>query len=751
MKLQFSDTEIPAIDILQNVILRLNTGNISQKKSRERLIKEHQKLKYFYDKNNYIVHNVRSQPNLSLNLQHRVSIANLQIDHEFPEKFLLCRVITKFMKISALLALVEDPEGNVERLALYNWTRLPENKEEQMASRPIDQSFLPVGTKLVIKNLSYKVAADRNTIINSNNPEDIIIIDRNNDKLFGDLIWSSDLLDKKEIKVKTVDEFRRHGNDYFASKDYSAAIDEYSGGIELNPQNVTLLANRAEAYLRLFQFHNALNDTEVVLKYEPSHLKAAFRKGKALCGLKRYEEAIITLQDLHQSIKSSTNDSISSIKQSIEQLLKQAEILASENKNGQYDYISILDECCERAKIRKDSKGNDKWVHEVGARLDHADFLCEDIEIRLVEGKGRGWVAKRDIPENALLMVSKAFSIVYNHEVLGYSTKNNIQNDLYSEELIHRITQKLMEEPYHCQEVYKLYNSLNLDKIDMNPANVDIIGGIVSYNSFSLDGIIVGNSNLSGEGLWIMPSYFNHSCVDDNVTQYFLGDLMFIRSLRPILQGEELLLNYRRGAYDYENRSMFLKSVGIDCQCRVCKLDKSETPETAHKRAQLLNTVEKLLELVADEPEPDPSLIKKLEKTIFELHNLRKEHPELEFDTLEPSRSLSIAYRKNGNLRKAISILEEVYNSYKNVYLGIINWIVLDIVLYCVNLEQMEKARKWVDILLKRSAVPLLGKFKDEDKWKKEALYLTEKTVPYMDLVIKILYNNKNTKKNSEK
>ncbi|PKB94237.1 hypothetical protein RhiirA5_439243 [Rhizophagus irregularis] len=79
-----------------------------------------------------------------------------------------------------------------------------------------------------------------------------------------------------------------------------------------------------------------------------------------------------------------------------------------------------------------------------------------------------------------------------------------------------------MEEPYYYQEVYKLYNSLNLDKINMNPANVDIIGGIVSYNSFSLNGVIVGNANLS---------------------------------------------------------------VGIDCQCQVCKLDKSETPETAHKRA----------------------------------------------------------------------------------------------------------------------------------------------------------------------
>ncbi|POG59668.1 hypothetical protein GLOIN_2v1467162, partial [Rhizophagus irregularis DAOM 181602=DAOM 197198] len=68
------------------------------------------------------------------------------------------------------------------------------------------------------------------------------------------------------------DEFRRHGNDYFASKNYTAAIDEYSNGIKLKPQNVTLFANRAEAYLQLFQFHNARNDAEVVLKYDPSHL-----------------------------------------------------------------------------------------------------------------------------------------------------------------------------------------------------------------------------------------------------------------------------------------------------------------------------------------------------------------------------------------------------------------------------------------------------------------------------------------------
>ncbi|PKK70630.1 TPR-like protein, partial [Rhizophagus irregularis] len=91
------------------------------------------------------------------------------------------------------------------------------------------------------------------------------------------------------------DDFRRRGNDYFASNNYIAAIYEYTNGIKLEPQNVTLLNNRAEAYLRLDQFYNALKDTYIALTHDPNNLKAAYRKGKALCGLKYYKDASNTL------------------------------------------------------------------------------------------------------------------------------------------------------------------------------------------------------------------------------------------------------------------------------------------------------------------------------------------------------------------------------------------------------------------------------------------------------------------------
>ncbi|GBB90643.1 hypothetical protein RclHR1_17670002 [Rhizophagus clarus] len=618
-----------------------------------------------------------------------------------------------------------------------------------MDYRPIDHSFLPIGTHLIIKNPSYKIAADNNTIIHSNNPEDVIIIEHHNDELFGDIKWSTDLLNEKEVEAETADDFQSYGDDYFISNNYTAAIDEYSKGIELEPQNITLLANRAEAFLRLSQFRNALGDAEIILKYEPNHIKAAFRKGKALCDLKRYHEAIITLQDLHQRLETDTDRSNAPIKQSTEQLLEHVKILASENKNGKYDYTRIINEYCERAKIRKGSRHNDEWIYKSGPRLDHTDFLFEDIEIRSVEGKGRGWIAKCDIPENTLLMVSKAFSVVYSHEVLRHNMQSNITSDkttciassLCNEELITRVTQKLLEEPYHCQEVYQLYYGLNLgkpDKINEHLVNVDIIGNIIKYNSFVLESGIIVENDLNGVGLWILPSYFNHSCVDKNVSLFLLGDLMFVRSLRPILKGEELLISYRSADSSYEIRSRYLNSIDIDCKCRLCELEKSEAPETTYRKTQLINTFEKLIKPKILNND-DPSLIKRIEKIISELRNLRKEHPDLEFDTLELNKILSFVYHKNGNPKAALSILKEVYNLYKNVHLQIINYIILDILSLCIELKQMEEAREWFDIVLKRLTGPILGKFEDEVNWKKEAYYVAEKIFPVMNSKAKLL------------
>ncbi|GBC15388.1 uncharacterized protein OCT59_015609 [Rhizophagus irregularis] len=725
---------IDSFEVVQNAILRLTVDNFSQVKSREQLIDEHKRLDNICDKKKYVVHNINKQENLTLNIQLRISISNLKVNNVPTGRFLLCRVISKFVKLFALLALVEDPEGNVERLALYNWT-----KEGQSNIKSIDQLFLSIGTLLVIKNISYEVATSNITIIRSNNPDDVIVVDHNN-KLFDDVKWSTN---EKKVEIKNADDFRRCGNDYFASSNYIAAIDKYSNGIKLEPQNVTLLNNRAEAYLRLYQFHNAFKDTEIALMYDPNNLKAAYRKGKALCGLKHYKDATNTLQNLYQRMKGNT---------SIKQIMKHAEMLSYENKNGKYDYLRIIDEFHERSKIKKDSKGNDVWIYETGPRLDHAEFLNDNIQIDLVEGKGRGWIAKCDIPEYTLLMVSKAFKVVFSNEVFGTmisNTSNDKGASSCAEELTTCITRKLFEEPYYCPEVYQLYNGLNLsrnEKIEIirkNSIHIELIIQALMHNNIGLNYDEFNlKTEITGLGLWTLPSFFNHACIDENVYNFFLGDLLFIRTNRPISKGEELIINYRNATtFSYEERLSYLKCINIDCQCRMCKLERSESQEIKLRMAQLLKAYhESIYPKVSKPHSVEPSHIKELEYLIAELRSLRKEHPDLGFNTIELSNTLAFAYLKIGNNKKALSILKEVYDLYKTFRVSEIRIIILDIIIINSKLKLFEEAKKWFDIMLKILVEPIMGKLEDDKpEWRKEALRLTEKIHPQMNSIAETL------------
>ncbi|GBB95741.1 hypothetical protein RclHR1_02600010 [Rhizophagus clarus] len=546
-------------------------------------------------------------------------------------------------------------------------------------------------------------------------------------------------------KILSADDYRQSGNKYFKSNDFAAAVDEYSSGIKLEPHNVTLLSNRAEAYLRLNQFVKAINDVEIALKHEPDHLKASFRKGKALCGLKRYQDAINILKDLNLKMQNSTDDSI---KRSTEKSLKHAEMLNFESQHGKYNYTQIIDEFCEKIKINKYSEN---WICGTGPRLDHADFLIDDIEIRSVKGKGRGWVAKRDIPEGTLLMVSKAFEVVFGNEApLSYRSIDFISktmNTATHSELAARIAQKLIVKSDLCQEVNELYAGPEIENLDEDlPCSVDVkrIEKIIKYNFFEAtdqwDVIrsIKEGSRLtkdSGAGLWILPSYFNHSCVDINVERLVIGDMMFIRTCRPIWSGNELILNYCSPMKSYEERFYALGLHGIiNCSCRLCDLDRSESNEVKLRRANILETLGPQLTSTLFNTNFNPSLINELTKLIDELKDLRKEYLDLEFQSYELKSSLATAYVRAGNLHKSLLVVKEIYEFVKTAQLSqCTSDAAYQIASRYARLGQMKEAKEWWDVALKEIAEPIKGKFSEEGtKWREEALYLAEKLLPNM-------------------
>uniref|UniRef100_A0A1A7Y2D1 Tetratricopeptide repeat domain 31 n=2 Tax=Iconisemion striatum TaxID=60296 RepID=A0A1A7Y2D1_9TELE len=88
------------------------------------------------------------------------------------------------------------------------------------------------------------------------------------------------------------------GNRLAASGQYEVAVRCFTDAIKYNPTEFKLFGNRSLCYERLQQHENALRDADLALSMEPNWIKGLFRKGKALCGLKRYYEASLIYRNV---------------------------------------------------------------------------------------------------------------------------------------------------------------------------------------------------------------------------------------------------------------------------------------------------------------------------------------------------------------------------------------------------------------------------------------------------------------------
>lgn len=431
-------------------------------------------------------------------------------------------------------------------------------------------------------------------------------------------------------------EYNQQGNDHFVNKRYVLAVESYTRALEIteitDPESaVTFYSKRAVCYFHLQRFTDALRDAEATIARDPQHTKAALFKAKALIALKRYTEAVDTLTKLKKTAKE--------CKETIAAVLQHAKKLVAESRDGNYDIVAILDE------LPLEGEGGGSCLN---CHLDHADYISNAIELRDVGPKGKGWFAKREIPRNSLIMAVKAFSIIYSSET---PLLVNIQ-------LHNMIVDRIRAEPELGREVYNLYAGPDLisdSKIDnesLCKVDYNRIGKIIHYNSFNPSDIFryfndQGDMNFDcGRGLWIAPSFFNHTCVDNNIIHIFLGDFMFLRTGRNIHMGEELTIQYKSPLEPYVERSKQLQSYGFICQCRLCQLESSESSVVSHRRAELLEKfdttiVPRLRLLVSGKISSDPSLLDDFNRLILELRGLRRKNQGLDFPSIQPRHTLT--------------------------------------------------------------------------------------------------------------
>lgn len=94
-----------------------------------------------------------------------------------------------------------------------------------------------------------------------------------------------------EDNVKISTELANFGNSCASAGDFITAVKYFTDAIKYNPTEFKLFGNRSFCFEKMQEYAKALTDAELSLSMCPGWVKGLFRKGRALAGLKRYEEA----------------------------------------------------------------------------------------------------------------------------------------------------------------------------------------------------------------------------------------------------------------------------------------------------------------------------------------------------------------------------------------------------------------------------------------------------------------------------
>lgn len=94
----------------------------------------------------------------------------------------------------------------------------------------------------------------------------------------------------------SAEEYKNLGNKAFSSGDFHHGIRCFTAGIAMDPTNHVLFSNRSACHASLKEWTAALDDAEETIKINSTWAKGYSRKGTALYGLSRFQEAVEAYQ-----------------------------------------------------------------------------------------------------------------------------------------------------------------------------------------------------------------------------------------------------------------------------------------------------------------------------------------------------------------------------------------------------------------------------------------------------------------------
>ncbi|XP_072315353.1 uncharacterized protein [Eucyclogobius newberryi] len=138
--------------------------------------------------------------------------------------------------------------------------------------------------------------------------EEVKTPEKRHDEVNGEVTMKDAVTSSPQMEdlVKISAEFATMGNKLAGAGYYKTAVKYFTDAIKYNPTEYRLFGNRAFCFERIQEYEKSLSDAELSLSMSPGWVKGLFRKGRALAGLKRYEEAACSFREVLELERSST-------------------------------------------------------------------------------------------------------------------------------------------------------------------------------------------------------------------------------------------------------------------------------------------------------------------------------------------------------------------------------------------------------------------------------------------------------------
>ncbi|XP_027348276.1 uncharacterized protein LOC113859787 [Abrus precatorius] len=371
---------------------------------------------------------------------------------------------------------------------------------------------------------------------------------------------------------------RSKATELFIREEWKDSIDAYSHFITVCTQKPShlqklrkslciALCNRAEARSKLKDFHCALQDCDHALELDPTHSKTLLCKGKILLWLNKYSMAMECFRTA----------------------------MLDPQLGGNSECLSGYLEKCKKLEFlsRTGSLDLSDWVANGfrGKIPELAEFIGA-VQIKKSEISGRGLFATRNIDAGSLILVTKAIAV--ERSILGGKDLSEEAQLAMWKNFIDKVSD-FVGKCHQTRGLIGLLSSGEENEDELEVPNVDLFRpeslesvksseevdmvkllAILDVNSLTEDAVSANvlrkNNDCYGVGLWLLPSFINHSCCP-NTRRLHVGDYLIVHASKDLKAGEEVTFAYLDPLSPLSKRKDMSVNWGIHCKCKRCKFE----------------------------------------------------------------------------------------------------------------------------------------------------------------------------------